>query len=110
MKQATDKEVGEATVKLNRDLPDLSGKVKGWSQDGDRLALTGEAIDVYRLFVIETALQVKAQTGMALARNMPTVRLLKARYPKILSSSVRTYKQAYEEWKGYIDHHYRSPK
>jgi hypothetical protein len=83
---------------------------KELTQDGHlpRVADTPDKIELFRLLTIEKALQVRADTGMSLTRNMPTVRTLKQRHPHILPQSTRTYRQAYDLWKAYIDKEYRA--
>lgn len=52
-------------------------------------------IAAFRLQVIRRAAEVKARTGMSLARNMPTVAALRRQYPDLLGKC-RTYQQVAE--------------
>lgn len=76
------------------------------TNNGGWVADTTEAIEFVRLLTIEKALKIRAETGFVVARNMPTVKVLKSRYPEILKPDTRTYAQAYRLWKAYLDRRY----
>jgi hypothetical protein len=76
------------------------------TERGGYIADTAEAIEFVRLITIEKALQIRAETGISVARNMPTVKVLKQRHPQILTAETRTYAQAYRLWKAYVDKTY----
>lgn len=64
------------------------------------------AVEVYRVFAIETALKVRATSGLIMMRNLTIAYLRKTDPEKI--GNARTYKQAYENWKAWTDENIRN--
>ena len=103
--QADEREVRRESLAMHQQLPESLFKRAGieLKDDGTMIFAGAKATDAYKMFVIERAIRYRAETGMVLARNTPTVKSLVKRYPKILKPNTRTYKQAYEQWKAYLD-------
>jgi hypothetical protein len=65
---------------------------------------TPDQIAVFRMMAIEKGCRIYADTGMKVARNLPTVKALRRQYPEILGGC-RTYRQVADTMKAYLDEH-----